>query len=85
MSADYVGWKVNVDYQVNLVFSREDQLWVAYYPELRGCMGAGDTREQALRIGEEMKNLWLETCWEKNRPVPPPVDAPEKYWPRGEI
>ncbi len=46
--------------------------WVVEYPDLPGCIGVGDTPEEALIEGEIHKNLWLEAAQEIGEEIPEP-------------
>ena len=46
--------------------------WVAEYPDLPGCIGVGDSREDALAAGEENKAAWLAAARRSGNPVPDP-------------
>jgi antitoxin HicB len=51
----------------------EDGYWFAQIPLLKGCMTQGDSREEALVMIDEAKELWLETALEEGIPIPEPV------------
>jgi predicted RNase H-like HicB family nuclease len=63
-------------YRVDLYFDQEDQVWVARYPELPGCLAHGNTKEEALINGDEMKLLWLETAIKNGDMIPEPQPEP---------
>lgn len=44
--------------------------WICEYPDLPGCTGVGDTPEEAVRSGEESKDLWLDVYFEDNGNYP---------------
>ncbi len=46
--------------------------YVAYHPDLDGCMSDGETPDEALANLEEAKKLYIETLVEKGLEVPPP-------------
>ena len=48
--------------------------WVVEYPDLPGCIGAGDTIEEALSEAQFNKELWLKSTEEENS-VPIPSDS----------
>jgi antitoxin HicB len=50
----------------------EDGSWFAKIPILEGCMTVGDTREHALQMLDEAKELWLETVLEFGQSIPEP-------------
>ena len=47
-----------------------DQVFVADVPELPGCTAHGDTHEEALANAQDAITLWLDTCYELDRPAP---------------
>jgi antitoxin HicB len=46
--------------------------WLVEYIDLPGCMGAGDTPEQALRNGDAAVEEWIAAAREMGRPIPEP-------------
>lgn len=46
--------------------------WIAEYPDLPGCIGVGDSREDALREGEANKTMWLDSARIARDPIPKP-------------
>lgn len=62
----------DLPYRVELRFDNEEQRWFAAYPELPGCEADGADKAEALRHGEEVKNLWLEMALEARREIPMP-------------
>jgi len=46
--------------------------WIVEYNDLRGCIGTGDSVEQALHDAMEAKEAWLESALENNIPIPEP-------------
>jgi antitoxin HicB len=51
----------------------EDGYWFASIPLLKGCITQGESREDALQMLDEAKELWLETALEEGIPIPEPV------------
>jgi antitoxin HicB len=51
----------------------EDGYWFAQIPLLKGCMTQGESREEALMMIDEAKELWLETALEEGIPIPEPT------------
>jgi len=62
-----------MEYSVNIQYDRKDNVFVAYVPELPGCMAHGKTKRQALEEIETAKELWLEIAAEEHMPIPEPV------------
>lgn len=53
-------------------WSDEDKCYVVKVPDLPGCMAHGKTRQQAVKMAEEVIELWIETVKEDGVPVPKP-------------
>jgi antitoxin HicB len=51
----------------------EDGYWFASIPILKGCITQGESREDALQMLDEAKELWLETALEEGMPIPEPA------------
>ncbi|MBK8024693.1 MAG: type II toxin-antitoxin system HicB family antitoxin [Chloroflexi bacterium] len=51
----------------------EDGVWFAAIPLLKGCMTQGDSREEALAMIDEARDLWLETALEEGISIPEPT------------
>jgi predicted RNase H-like HicB family nuclease len=54
-------------HEVIIVWSEEDDAFLANVPALPGCMTHGSTRAEALRNVEEAEALWLDTAQERAR------------------
>lgn len=52
--------------------------YVGYVPDLPGCMGDGETREEALQDTTAAMQAWLETNANLDRPTPEPGSATAK-------
>jgi predicted RNase H-like HicB family nuclease len=61
-------------YSMLIEWSPEDGVYIVTVPELPGCRTHGSTREEAVRMGEEVIELWLEG----DGPAPPPRTF--TYW-----
>ena len=58
----------------------EHAFWVAECPTLKGCVGQGETLEEALSELEINEQIWLETAKEVGIPIPEvPVEPMETY------
>ena len=51
----------------------EDGYWFAAIPLLKGCITQGESREDALVMLDEAKELWLETALTEGIPIPEPA------------
>jgi predicted RNase H-like HicB family nuclease len=49
----------------------------AYVPDLPGCVAAGKTREEALRLIREAIEFHIEGLRQEGQPVPPPSSTSE--------
>ena len=50
----------------------EEDGWGAIIPDLPGCVGGGDTIEEALAMLEDAKRGWLTSALAHNDPIPEP-------------
>ena len=51
--------------------------WAAEFPDLPGCVGAGDTAEEAVAMAMAAKKAWIETALEEGRKIPKPWNIDE--------
>lgn len=49
----------------------------AYVPDLPGCVAAGDTREEVVKLIQEAIEFHIEGLREDGEPVPPPSSSIE--------
>lgn len=75
------GYKVNVkdacnkEYRIRLYPIDEEYgeiEWVAEIPDLPGCIGSGDTEEEAIQMVKDAKIAWICHAIKENRNVPEP-------------
>ena len=59
-------------YEVVIFWSNEDSVFVAFAPELTGCMAHGETREEALQNIQEAIGHWIDIARETGKPTPQP-------------
>lgn len=65
-----------IEYTVILESGSEN--WSAYVPDLPGCVAAGRTREETLKLIREAVALHLEDMRATGQPVPPPTSEAER-------
>jgi len=80
----------NLEYYMNLPYSyrvipqettEQGNCYLAFYPELDGCMAHGATVEEALINLEEARNLYIRTLLERHIDVPlPGGHLPTMIW-----
>jgi antitoxin HicB len=51
--------------------------WVAEFPDLPGCIGAGDTAEEAVSMALDAKKAWIEVALEDGKNIPEPTNLYE--------
>ena len=51
-------------YKIDLVWDADDKIYIAYVPELDGCMSHGKTEFEALKNVEKAMAGWLKTAKE---------------------
>lgn len=56
--------------QYIVVYERTDNGWSAYGPDLHGCVGAGDTREEVEGSIREAITLHIDALREEGEAVP---------------
>ncbi len=62
----------DIQYELILYWSKEDQAFIAEVPELPGCAADGATYQEALVKAEPVIREWIETARELGRAVPEP-------------
>ena len=60
-------------YAIEIIYSDEDEGFIAVVPELPGCSAFGETEEEALREVKVAVSLWLKTAREEGRAIPEPA------------
>lgn len=66
-------------YHINLLWSREDECWIADVPDLRYCTTHGATPDEALTNVREAIEGWLATAQEAGLDIPAPRYRPAIY------
>jgi len=59
-------------YAIEIIYSEDDQGYIAVVPELPGCSAFGETEEEALEEVKSAMQLWLETAEKEGREIPSP-------------
>ena len=62
----------NIQYEIILYWSQEDQAFIAEVPELPGCAADGTTYQEAVANAEAVIREWIEAAQDLGRPVPQP-------------
>ena len=69
---------MKLPYRIELIPDADEGGFVAAFPDLPGCLSAGETAEEACRNAEDAKHEWLMAAIEEGLPVPEP-DSIEDY------
>lgn len=59
-------------YVVPHICTTGEPCYLAYHPELEGCMSHGDTKEEALDNLREARELYISVLLEKGQEIPVP-------------
>jgi antitoxin HicB len=65
---------MNPKYPLRLYWDEESTVWIAEYFDLNGCMGAGDTLEEAIQEADIFKEMWIEAALKCGAIIPEPSD-----------
>lgn len=60
-----------------VVIEKGESSYGAYVPDLPGCVAAGDTKEEAIRLIQEAIEFHIEGLKEEGETVPPPSSSVE--------
>ncbi len=63
--------------QYLVVVEKGESSWGAYVPDLPGCIAAGESRDEAVRLIKEAINLHIEGLREAGESVPRPTSEGE--------
>ncbi len=67
------------DYHINILYSDEDEGYIADIPDLKFCSAYGATPDEALKNIMEAKKAWLEAAKKNKKPIPKPRYRPAIY------
>ena len=63
--------------QYTVIIEKGPTSYGAYVPDLPGCVAAGETRDDALRLIREAIEFHIEGLRQEGQPVPPPSSTSE--------
>ena len=69
MDLDYY---MSLPYRVEIIKDTDEEGYVAFIPELKGCITTGVTEEDALENLKDAKAAWLSSALEDGDPIPEP-------------
>ena len=64
-------------YRMELVPDVREGGYIVSYPDLKGCLSAGETLEAAIANGEDARREWLTAALEDGYPIPEPTTDEE--------
>ncbi len=67
------------DYHINVLYSEEDECYVADIPDIQYCSAFGESPEEALAEVRKAMAVWIEVAREQGKPIPPPRYRPAIY------
>lgn len=67
------------DYHINILYSDEDEGYIADIPDLKFCSAYGATPDEALKNIMKAKKAWLEAAKKNKKPIPKPRYRPAIY------
>jgi predicted RNase H-like HicB family nuclease len=70
---------MNSDYHINILYSAEDEGYIADIPDLKFCSAFGKTPDEALKNVMEAKKAWLLSAKKNKKPIPKPKYRPAIY------
>jgi predicted RNase H-like HicB family nuclease len=70
---------ISMKSESGLLYSEEDEGYIADIPDLRRCSAFGETPEKALQQVLIAKKAWLDSARKNKKPVPPPRYQPVIY------
>jgi predicted RNase H-like HicB family nuclease len=74
---------IRLPYSVRVVPDQSTErllCYMAYHPDLSGCMSHGDTPEEALVNLAGVKKLYIKTLIEKEQDIPLPTSSAKTIW-----
>ncbi len=64
-------------YKLEILYSPEDEAYLVNVPELPGCKTHGATQAEAMKMGYEAIEVYLESLAEEGKPLPIPLVGKE--------
>jgi antitoxin HicB len=77
MKTKDLSYYLSLPYTIELI-PDEEGYWFARIPLLEGCMTNGDSRENALIMLDDARQLWLETALSLGKTIPEPEAIPHE-------
>lgn len=66
-------------YELKMLTEEEGGGFFIRYTDLPGCMSDGETADEAIKMGEDARQCWIESRLEQGKSIPLPFSASNKY------
>lgn len=66
---------MSLPYNLEIIPDSAEGGYVAFWPELRGCITVGDTLESATANAEDAEREWIQAAMEDGIEIPEPVPS----------
>ena len=63
---------MSLPYKIEIIKDTDEEGYVAFIPELKGCITTGITEEDALENLKDAKATWLSSALDDGDPIPEP-------------
>ena len=73
-----LSYYMSLPYRIEIIKDPEENGYVAFIPELKGCITTGLTEEDALENLKDAKETWLSSAIDNEDPIPEP-DITKEY------
>lgn len=67
-----LAYYMSLPYKIEIVRDTDEEGYVAFVPELKGCITTGVTEEDALESLKDAKAVWLSSALEDGEEIPEP-------------
>jgi len=72
-----IDYYMSLPYKMEIVPDIEEGGYVASFPDLPGCITAGENLEELFELAVDAKKAWLESAYEMGSIIPEPDDLKE--------
>ena len=73
-----LSYYMSLPYRIEIIKDPDENGYVAFIPELKGCITTGLTEEDALENLKDAKDTWLSSAIDNEDPIPEP-DITKEY------
>ena len=61
---------MNIKYEIRIYWSEQDNAFISEIPELEGCVADGKSPDEALKMLNEVYEIWLDSAKKYNVSIP---------------